>query len=64
MLVRSYPKSPAAGRVRAFQRRALTSLVAHDARLHLIGLGWQLWCADVREPTYLGWVVKEDAAKV
>lgn len=50
---------PCACRVRTFQRRALIPLVGRDARLHLIGLRRELWCADCGEVPFVGSVVQE-----
>jgi hypothetical protein len=56
-------RPPCAYRVRTFPRRALIALVGRDARLHLIGLCWELWCSNCGEPPFIGWVVQEDTVK-
>ncbi len=40
-----------------FGRRKLTALVGADARLNLIGLRPELWCADCAEPPLEGRIV-------
>lgn len=52
---------PCACRVRTFRRDALIALVGRDARLHLIGLHRELWCADCGEPPFHGWLVRAGA---
>jgi hypothetical protein len=54
-------KLPCACRVRTVHRRTLIDLVGRDARLHLIGLRRELWCAECGEPPLEGWVVCETA---
>jgi hypothetical protein len=53
---------PCACRVRTFGREHLAALVGRDARLHLIGLRRELWCAECGEPPFHGRVVPGAAA--
>lgn len=54
---------PCACRVRTFARPELVALVGRDARLHLIGLRRELWCAECGEPPLQGWVVQAEARR-
>ena len=56
-------KLPCACRIRAVDRRSLVALVGADARLHLIGLRRELWCAECGEPPLQGWVVRTEIAQ-
>lgn len=49
---------PCACQVRTLARRRLVALVGADARLHLIGLRREVWCAACGEPPLQGWVVR------
>lgn len=53
---------PCACRTRTFGREALAALVGRDARLHLIGLHQELWCAECGEAPFHGWVVRAETA--
>jgi hypothetical protein len=48
---------PCACRERTFTRAELLALVGADARLHLIGLHREVWCARCGEPPLTGQVV-------
>ena len=54
---------PCACRTRTLDRRRLVALLGADARLHLIGLRRELWCADCGEPPLQGWVVRTAPAR-
>jgi hypothetical protein len=54
---------PCACRTRTLARAELVRLVGRDARLHLIGLRRELWCAECEEPPLQGWVIRTPAAR-